>query len=228
MGRNQHCQFLLVLGRVGNALDEFAMNLIVGQRIVVLRGIVPSGGMGCYSLEMGLGGMLRYQLVSLVSRTCCHITEVDMIAHNLTKILDKTLKDNMFRDAGPTRKTRNRIYAKGTDRIVCIPPFTPSSRAVSPSKGPLKQAIQDAFEDMLGKLLDDLRDLKTEGPGSITLIMFGGGSLVLPDWFLDALKEMDISIVILGGDSKSSVEMPMSHNSGMEFLWQLMDMFFMD
>ena len=121
-------------------------------------------------------------------------------------------------------RTCCRIYAKGTDRIVCIPPFTPGSRAVSPSKGPLKQAIQDAFEDMLGKLLDDLRDLKTEGPGSITLIMFGGGSLVLPDWFPDALKEMDISIVILGGDSKSGVEMPMSHNSGMEFLWQLMDM----
>ena len=66
MGRNQHCQFLLVLGRVGNALDEFAMNLIVGQRIVVLRGIVPSGGMGCYSLKMGLGVVLRYQLVTCV------------------------------------------------------------------------------------------------------------------------------------------------------------------
>jgi hypothetical protein len=50
---------------------------------------------------------------------------------------------------------------------------------------------------MLKRLLDDLGQLLRESNGPITVVFQGGGSLVLPPWFLDELRRLGVAVLLV-------------------------------
>lgn len=110
-----------------------------------------------------------------------------------SKIIVRQLKEQGYRDGGSIRGVRFPVYRRGPDQVVVAPPFTVPSRGLDRML-PFQDAVQQSFEKMLKRLIESLRDLMGEGPGSITLMLMGGGTLELPEWFLAALREMGIEV----------------------------------
>lgn len=113
-----------------------------------------------------------------------------------TKIITRQLKEQGFRDGGTIRGVGFPTFRRGPDQVVQVPPFVVPSRGLD-RKVPLRDAIQKSFEKMLERLLESLEDLKREGPGLITLMFQGGGTLPLPEWFLERCRQLGIEVVVI-------------------------------
>lgn len=110
-----------------------------------------------------------------------------------TKIIGRQLKEQGYRDGGTIRGVPYPAYRRGPDQVVVVPPFMVPGRGLDRTL-PLRDAIQQSFEKMLGRLIESLKDLMREGPGSVTVMFQGGGTLKLPEWFLAALREVGIEV----------------------------------
>lgn len=132
-----------------------------------------------------------------------------------TKIIGRQLKEQGYRDGGTIRGVPYPAYRRGPDQVVVVPPFTVPSRGLDRNL-PFQGAVQQSFEKMLGRLIESLKDLMREGPGSVTVMFQGGGTLQLPEGFLEQLQVLGIKIVVIDPEE---IEFWEPHHGSDHELW---------
>lgn len=103
------------------------------------------------------------------------------------EVLDHFLREEWkWRSLGGLfRRNRNnpQIYARDGRQIVILGPYRVNAGAFDGIKVPL---IQQEFEDYLEKVREELEShIGALRPEDLTIVFSGGGSLQVPDWFME-------------------------------------------
>jgi len=115
-----------------------------------------------------------------------------------SEILDHLLREkNQWRSLGglfPCHRNNPQIYARDGRHIVIIAPFRVSpDLMLQAGEDP---CFQSDFEDYLKQLKEGLeKHISAHRPRDLTMIISSGGSLLLPDWFMDWCNQFGFQVL---------------------------------
>lgn len=139
------------------------------------------------------------------------------------EVLDHYLReDRRWRSLGGLfRRNRNnpQIYARDGRHIVVFGPFRVNPGTIAGNKVPL---IQEELEEYLEKVRDELGNhYSALRPEDLTIVFSGGGSLHVPDWFMEWCRGNGFR-VFFAPDPHGSHE---GEKSMLDYILKLQDLF---
>lgn len=124
---------------------------------------------------------------------------------NAIDIIGTVLKEEGWREVGKLfgRNANNAvIYARHGRNVVLFGPFHVAPNRFFDPNFPMD--LQDEFEDYLRRVMRELEDhLHAVNPRELSIVFHGGGTLRIPDWFLDWCRERGV-VVHLAPDPQES------------------------
>lgn len=115
-----------------------------------------------------------------------------------SEILDYLLREkHEWRSLGglsPRNRNNPQIYARDGRHIVIIKPFRVSPDSILQAGD--DPCFQSDFEEYLNQLKEGLeKHIGAHQPKDLTMIISSGGSLLLPDWFMDWCNQYGFQVL---------------------------------